>query len=199
MNRLMTIPAALLLFAIGCGERAGLPETETTGTSNAPFETATASATTTGSTGGTVSNMTPADKEFVSRAGMAGLYEVQAANLALQKSANESVREFAQRMLTDHSQANYELQELATVKGLALPTELSGSHKSAIDHLSGLSDAEFDKAYMQHMVADHRSDIAEFERASQTARDNDVRQWAAKILPILKSHATLAMQVAAGV
>lgn len=199
MNRFLTISAPLLVFVIACGERAGLPETATTGTSNAPFETATASATTTASTGGTVSNMTPADKEFVSRAGMAGLYEVQAANLALQNAASDRVREFAQRMLTDHSQANFELQELATVKGLALPTQLSGSHKSAIDHLSGLNGAEFDKAYMQHMVSDHRSDIAEFERASQTARDSDIQGWATRTLPTLKAHATLAVEVAAGV
>jgi putative membrane protein len=199
MKRCVTFFALAILVGLfaGCGERAGLPQTETTGTSNAPMETATASATTTASTGGTVSNLPPADKEFVSRAGMGGLYEVQAANLALERAASPDVQAFAQQMLTDHSQLNHELQELATVKGLALPAELSGSHKAAIDHLRTLSGAEFDRAYMQHTVSDHDHEVAEFERASRSATDQDLRDWAARTLPTLKSHAALAMEVAA--
>lgn len=199
MTRRMTLlgSALLLGFFIACGERAGLPQTETTGTSNAPAASATASATTTASTGGTVSNLPAKDKEFVSTAGMAGLYEVQAANLAVQQATNPDVQAFAQQMLTDHSQINHELQELATVKGLALPTELTGSHKAAVDHLTTLAGAEFDKAYMQHMVSDHDHDIAEFERASASATDQDIKGWAARTLTTLKSHAALAMEVSA--
>src|SRR5687767_15977482 len=83
---------------------------------------------------------------------MGGLAQVQTGNLALQKATNADVKAFAQRMVTDHSKANAELAEFATAKGLALPTELADAHESAFEHLNGLSGAEFDKAYMQHMV-----------------------------------------------
>ncbi|HEV3484004.1 MAG TPA: hypothetical protein VG106_01250, partial [Vicinamibacterales bacterium] len=87
MKYRVVMAAALLAAGIACGERAGQPETETTGTADALSETTTASATTTAVTGGTSTDMTPEDKEFVSKAGMAGLYEVQVGNLAMQKAS----------------------------------------------------------------------------------------------------------------
>jgi len=194
--RITVALAALLLILAGCGEKAGQPETETTGSVQAESQTSdTASATTTGSMGGVTSDMTPDDKEFVSKAGMGGLAEVQMANLALQKASSADAKAFAQRMSTDHSKANNELAQFATTKGLALPTELAGEHKAALDHLNSLSGAEFDKAYMEHMVADHEKDVAEFEKASTGATDADLKAWAGKTLPTLKEHLQMAKDV----
>ena len=181
---------AVVLLAACSGENtSGEPETATTVTTGqSDQQTGTATATTTGSTGGSMSAMTPEDKEFVSKAGMGGLYEVQAGNLALQKAQSAEVKAFAQRMVTDHSQANTELAQLATTKGLALPTELSGDHENTVEHLNGLSGAAFDKMYMTHMVEDHNKDVAEFEKASTTASDADVKAWAGKTLPTLQQH-----------
>jgi putative membrane protein len=194
------ISAVMLLMLAACGGESanttGTPETETTGTAQAVSETSTASATTTGVTGGSVTAMSNEDKEFVSKAGMGGLFEVQAGNLALQKAQSADVKSFAQRMVTDHSKANEELQQLATTKGLALPAELDGQHKSAVDHLTSLSGAEFDKAYMQHMVEDHDKDVAEFDKASTSAQDTDVKTWAGKTLPVLQQHQQLAKDIA---
>jgi putative membrane protein len=132
--------------------------------------------------------MSNEDKEFVAKAGMGGLAEVQMGTLALQKASSADVKAFAQRMVTDHSKANAELAEFATAKGLALPTELVGDTQAALDHLATLSGAEFDKAYMQHMVEDHEKDVAEFDKASTSATDMDLKAWAGKTLPTLKEH-----------
>lgn len=179
---------ALAVLLIGCGEKAGQPKTETTGTAQSVQQTGSATATTTGESGGTVSALTNEDKEFVSKAGMGGMAEVQMGNLALQNASDAGVKAFAQRMVTDHSRANEELSQLATAKGVALPAELGGEHKEAFDHLSSLSGAEFDKAYMTHMVEDHEKDVAEFDKASTSATDADVKAWAGKTLPTLKEH-----------
>ncbi|MEA2489385.1 MAG: putative rane protein [Acidobacteriota bacterium] len=185
--------AAALAACNSQTENAGQPATDTTA-STATSDTMMTStmsdtaATTTGSTGGTISNMSPEDKEFVSKAGMGGMAEVQMGTLASQKGTSADVKAFGQRMVADHSKANAELQQLATTKGLALPTELGGEHKDAFDHLNGLSGAAFDKAYMKHMVEDHEKDVAEFEKASQNAGDADLKGWAGKTLPTLQDH-----------
>jgi putative membrane protein len=186
---------SIMVMLAGCREKAGQPETETTGTTQAAQETSTATATTTGATGGTVSALSPDDKEFMSKAGVGGLAEVKMGNLALAKASSADVKSFGQRMVSDHSKANEELQQLATAKGVALPTELDGEHKGALDHLTSLSGAEFDKAYMQHMVADHEKDVSEFEKASTSASDSDLKAWAGKTLPTLKDHLQLAQTV----
>ena len=184
--------ALTLLIACSQENRTGVPVTETTATTVETMETPPASATTTGESGGTLSAMTADDKEFVVKAGMAGLYEVQAGNLALQKASSANVKAFAQRIVTDHSKANAELTELATTKGLALATELAGEHEDAVRHLASLNGAEFDKAYMEHMVPDHATAVADFEKAATSATDVDLKAWAAKTLPVLKEHAALA-------
>ena len=190
--------ALMLLVACGSEDRTGQPETDTTATTGqSAQETSSATATTTGAGGGTISMMSPDDKEFVTKAGMGGLYEVQAGNLALQNGTSADVKTFAQRMVTDHGKANAELAQLATTKGVALPTELAGEHKTAFDHLSSMSGAEFDKMYMQHMVEDHNKDVGEFEKASTSATDADVKTWAGKTLPTLKEHQSMAKEIAA--
>ena len=189
--------ALVLLAACGAEDRTGQPETDTTATTGqSAQETTTASATTTGSSGGTLSAMSPEDKEFVVKAGMGGLYEVQTGNLALQKAAGAEVKAFAQRMVTDHGKANAELATLATAKGVALPTELEGPEESAYEHLQSLSGAEFDQAYMQHMVEDHNKAVAAFDKASTSAADADVKAWAGKTLPALQEHSAMAKDIA---
>lgn len=195
--RLYAALLAALVWTAACGgEKAGVPETETTGTAQSVSETSTASATTTGATGGSITALSNEDKEFASNAGMDGLFEVQAGNLAVQKASSAEVKAFAQRMVTDHSKASDELSQLATAKGLALPTELDGDHKAALDHLNALSGAEFDKAYMAHMVDDHQKAAAELEKASASATDSDLKTWAAKTVPLLHDHHNLASSIA---
>jgi putative membrane protein len=201
MKNLMTIlGAAAMVLTLACSEKTsdGLPNTETTDT-NAPQsarQTTDSSATTTGSAGGTIANLSDQDKEFAAKAGMSGLAEVQMGNLALQKAQSADVKAYAQRMVADHGRSNDELNALATTKGLALPTELDAEHKSGMDHLNGLSGTEFDKAYMEHMVADHQKAVTEFQTATAGVQDTELKGFAAKTLPVLQDHLQQATTVA---
>jgi putative membrane protein len=199
--KVLAIAAAIVLVTACSREnRDAQPNTETTGSVQSEQQaTDSVSATTTGVTGGTVAAMTNEDKEFVTKTGMGGLAEVQLANLALQKAANTDVKTFAQRMITDHGVANNELAQMATAKGLSLATELTGEHKDALDHLNGLSGAEFDKAYMKHMVEDHEKTVADFDKASTSATDSDLKAWAGKTLPTLQDHLRQAKEIASKV
>jgi putative membrane protein len=197
MNKLF-IAAALLLLSLlaackGQGEAPGEPATDTTNTTGTSATTLTATGSL--STAGTVADVAPAEKEFVSKAGMSGLAEVQQGNLALTKASNAAVKQFAQRMVTDHTKGNEELQTIASAKGLALPTELDDEHKDALEHLNALSGAEFDKAYMDHMVQDHQKAVADFTTTSQTALDAEIKALAAKTLPTLQEHLTQATEI----
>lgn len=146
------------------------------------------SATTTGSTGGSVTALSPADKEFVMKAAQGSLAEVSMGQIAQEKASNADVKAFGLRMINDHGAANRELQQLVTAKGLAMPSEPTEAQKDAAEHVRGLSEREFDRMYMTHMVEDHQKDVAEFERASRESGDADIKAWAAKTLPTLQDH-----------
>src|SRR5690349_22689894 len=78
-----------------------------------------------------------ADKNFVEKAAIGGLAEVQLGNLAQQKAASDQVRQFGMRMVQDHTKANDELKQIASSKGLQLPTALDSKHQKVADKQIG--------------------------------------------------------------
>ena len=132
------------------------------------------------------------DKLFVMNAAKGGLAEVDLGQLAADKGSSDEVKKFGQRMVADHSKANDELKSLAQQKNITLPTALDPKDKAAHDRLAKLSGAAFDRAYMQHMLADHRKDVNEFKHESTMGKDPDVKAWASKTLPTLEDHLKLA-------
>ncbi|MDB6066169.1 MAG: outer membrane protein [Pedosphaera sp.] len=136
--------------------------------------------------------LSSSDYKFVVDAAQGGMAEVSLAQLAEQKAANPDVKQFAARMVQDHSKADQQLTQLASQKGATLPTAIPSSEQREMDRLRNLSGTDFDKAYMDHMVRDHKSDVKEFQRASKRAKDPDVKSFAASTLPTLEDHLRMA-------
>src|SRR3954468_10196010 len=132
------------------------------------------------------------DKTFATEAAHGGLAEVQMGQLALQKATSPQVKEFAQRMVTDHSQANQNLMQLGKSENLNLPTQLDPKHKSEMDRLSAMSGTAFDAAYMQQMVQDHQKTVADFQKQAQSGVDPSLKSFAQKHLPLLQQHLQMA-------
>ncbi len=137
------------------------------------------------------------DQKFITEAATGGKAEVELGKLASERGGSDAVKQFGQKMATDHGKANDELAQLAQQKGITLPTDLDAKHKKLHDRLSKLSGAEFDAAYMREMVRDHDKDVKEFQRESRRGKDPDVKAWAAKTLPTLQEHDQLAKQTQA--
>jgi putative membrane protein len=135
------------------------------------------------------------DAAFMREAFQGGLAEVEIGRLAADRAASLEVKQFGQRMVMDHGAANGELARLATEKGVTLPAEPGPTHVATRDRLAALRGTEFDRQYMAEMVRDHQEDVAAFQREADTGQDPDVRAWAAKTLPVLRDHLSLAQTV----
>ncbi len=140
----------------------------------------------------TSSTASSSDQTFVKKAAEGGMAEVQLGQLAADKASTDEVKKFGQRMVSDHGKANDELKSLAQSKNITLPSDLDAKDKALHDRLAKLSGAAFDRAYMQHMVSDHRKDVNEFKKESTSGRDSDVKAWASKTLPTLEEHLKMA-------
>lgn len=132
------------------------------------------------------------DRKFMMEAATGGMMEVELGRLAAQQGSSDAVKKFGQRMIDDHSKANEELMQLASTKGVTLPTELDAKHKNEVTKLSKMTGADFDRAYSKMMLSDHVKDVAEFEKQSTKANDADLRAFTAKTLPTLQEHLQLA-------
>jgi putative membrane protein len=134
--------------------------------------------------------------KFAPTAAQGGIAEVEMGRLAIEHAADSAVKEFGQRMVTDHSRAGAELTSIAARKQIQLPAEVSSSQKSMMEKLSKLSGAEFDKEYMSEMVKDHEADAKEFQTQANEGTDPDIKAFAVKTLPIIQEHLQMARDVA---
>jgi len=135
-----------------------------------------------------------ADQAFLKEAATGGLMEVELGKLATEKASSAEVKQFGQRMVDDHGKANQQLSTIAQQKNVQVPTELTGKAKGDYDRLSKLSGEQFDRAYMQLMVRDHRKDVSDFRKQSTSAKDADVKSFASQTLPTLEDHLKMAEQ-----
>jgi putative membrane protein len=196
MKRNWIILLALIsFFAFACKKS----ENQVADTGTTTVVTSTDTSATTSTTGTTAASLGDKEKEFVTKAAQGGMSEVSLGQMAAAKATNNDVKEFGNRMVTDHSKANDELKQLATNKGITLPAELGADEKKTEDALSKKSGKAFDKAYMTDMVKDHEKDVAEFQKESKDAQDPDLKAWVTRTLPTLQDHLKMAKQVASKV
>ena len=129
-----------------------------------------------------------AEARFLQSAAHDGMAEVELGRLGQQRGMHDEVKQFAARMVADHGKANDELKALAAAKGVSLPTAIDRKHQRLAEKLNGLSGPDFDREYMQHMLADHRKTVKSFARFARNGKDADVKSFAANTLSTLQSH-----------
>lgn len=152
-----------------------------------------------GTTGAAASTLSQADQTMVKDLAQANMAEVEAAKLAQQKSSNDQVKTYAQKMIDDHTKANDQLQQLAQSKNVTLPTALDSTHRSELKNLSALSGTSFDKKYMsQGGVTDHGKTHALLTRIQKNAKDTDLKTLASNMLPTVDEHWQMAKQMSTG-
>ena len=131
------------------------------------------------------------DRKFLNDAALGGLTEVELGKLAVQKSSDDKVKEFGQKMVDDHTKANDQLKEVASKDNIPVPDSLDSKHQARIDKLSKLSGPQFDKAYLKDQVKDHETDVREFTNEAQNGTDPNVKSFASATVPTLQQHLDL--------
>ncbi|MFB2117872.1 DUF4142 domain-containing protein [Parapedobacter sp. 2B3] len=128
------------------------------------------------------------DADFAVKAADANHAEIELGKLALKKVTDQRLKDFAQRMVTDHQRANDELLAIATRLNITLPPAISEDHVDKQRKLRDKSGDAFAKEYIDIMVKDHDRAVSLFEDAASGARNTDLQAFAAKTLPALKKH-----------
>jgi putative membrane protein len=140
--------------------------------------------------------LSSSDQKFIKEAAEGDMAEVQLGKLAEQKAADNTVKQFAQRMVTDHSQNKRKIEDLAAAQGMNMHESLNAKDKATYDVLQGLSGEQFDTAYMNQMVKDHTHDVNKFKQEESKTKDPVVKDYVKSTLPTLESHLKEAQQIA---
>lgn len=143
--------------------------------------------------------LSKADQKIVMDMAAGNMAEIEMAKLADGKSQNDQVKTFARQMIDDHTKALTEIQQLATTKGVTLPTEIDKKHKAMADKLGAMSGDSFDKAYMKQAgVDDHKKMHGMLASAHKRAKDPDLKALVARIQPTVEQHMKAAQQLKPG-
>ena len=135
------------------------------------------------------------DANFAVAAADGGMLEVALGKLAVKKGMSSAVKKLGAEMVKDHSKANLELKTLAGEKNIALPATMSEKCQKEVSDLDEKKGKDFDKAYADLMVKDHKEDIDEFKKEANDGNDSQVSTWAKNTLPVLEHHLVMAEDV----
>jgi putative membrane protein len=133
-------------------------------------------------------SLNASDVRFIRRAAADEMAEMKLADLAVKKAAAPNVKVYAGMIISDHAEGNKELSKLATAKGVQLSDAIDPKKAATFQRLEQASGAEFDRQFLAEMLKSHKSDVSNYEEASTSARDVDVRAFAGERLPVLRTH-----------
>jgi putative membrane protein len=138
-----------------------------------------------------------ADKSFIKDAMQGNLAEIQMGQLAQKNAGSDEVKAFGKTLEGDHSQSNTKAMQVAAALKVTVPTEPGAKQKQTYERMAKLNGAAFDRQFAQHMIADHKQDIAKFEKAAKS-KDTNVAAYASETLPTLHKHLEMAQSIAQG-
>jgi putative membrane protein len=128
------------------------------------------------------------DAKFATTAADGGMAEVALGKLALTKTSNASIKEFATMMVTDHGKANDELMAIAKTKNITLPAAVDSTHQKKMDELTKMNGKDFDKAYVDAMVDGHKKTLDLMNNEAKDGKDAELKAFAAKTAPVVQAH-----------
>lgn len=129
-----------------------------------------------------------ADETFARKAVAGGQAEVELAVVAQQKASNDNIKQLAQKIEADHKKANDELMAIVNRKNLNIDPKPTAEQIQTRLRLEKLNGAEFDRAYLDTVVKEHEKSIKDFERHMTDGADPELKVFATKWLPELKTH-----------
>ena len=127
---------------------------------------------------------------YVRQTAASDLFEVSAAQAALQKASSDEVRSFARMMIDDHMKAGEQLAEAAKGQDLAasLPTALDARHDQSLRDLANATEQDVDRLYMRIQVEAHTSALKLQQDYSSFGANPALKAIATQRLPVVKRH-----------
>lgn len=127
-------------------------------------------------------------QDFVDKAAVGGMFEVESSKLADTSAQDATVKDFAHMMVSDHTAANTKLKEIAGEQKLSMPAALDAKHQADFDKLNSAKGAAFDTAYVHAQRDAHDEAVSLFEGYAKDGDNASLKTFATETLPTLKMH-----------
>jgi putative membrane protein len=130
-------------------------------------------------------------KAFLEKASMSDMFEIQSSQMALEKSENADIKQFAQQLIADHTKTSQQLKSIVAAENLdadLLADELDEKHEGILENLEDADTGEFDAAFIDAQVNAHSEAVTFFEDYRKSGDNQALQTFAIETLPSLREH-----------
>jgi putative membrane protein len=138
------------------------------------------------------------DANFANTALADGTFEVQMAQRILKDSKDANVRQFAEKMIADHTKVGDELRQLAKAQGMNVTDRLTNEQTGVLGEMEKMTGKSLQTMYIKQAVDGHEAAVSTFNTTAQSSGRPELKAFAAKHLPALKMHLQMAKDLQAG-
>ena len=137
----------------------------------------------------------PLDNDFLIKLASCHNAEIEISKLADKRSASSPVKDFASVLIKDHHAAYEKLGTLLKTRKLGVVTGLEKETRAELKRLGALEGNDFDRAYLQSTIKEHKNAISMFENQVKNGKEQDIRSHAQEMLPDLRKHLSKAEEL----
>jgi putative membrane protein len=142
---------------------------------------------------------TMSDQQFVDFAAQTDMVEANLGQMAGSVASAQPVKDYAQMLVTDHTNDFNQLYTVAQQANLTRPNAIGAEqNKAMIDPFQKLKGAAFDHKYAQEMIAGHTKAIAVYKKEAADAQNPALKSYAEQVLPVLQKHLDAAKALGKG-
>jgi len=138
---------------------------------------------------------------FVTNFAIGDMYEIQSSRIALERAQNPAVRDLAQMLITDHTEASAKLKALVDtgqVTGVTLPTSMDQRRQGMVDNLRSASDEDFDGRYLDQQANAHREALILLNGYQAAGQNEALKAFAEEVEPRIELHLNMINEIDRG-
>ena len=124
--------------------------------------------------------ITELDRQFMMLDASGGIYEINLAALAQQRSSRDDVKAYAAMLIQDHAEYNAALQRLAAAKGVTLPTTMSPDDQKNLNGINLQGGSTFDRSFILEAIRINDEDRKSAADEAAATSDPDIKAFLQK-------------------
>ena len=129
-----------------------------------------------------------ASTAYANAAAIADMYEVEAANIAWERSTSEDVKAYAKMLIADHTATTAKLKVLVDQAEGTLPDSLDDRHEAMIKALKDADDATFNQTFLNQQVEAHTAALKLHKAFAKSGDREEFKTFAAETAKAVEHH-----------
>lgn len=136
--------------------------------------------------------LTETDATFIDKAARSNDFIIATAKLAATQARNPHVKDFAARLVSDHTASQDRLKAIADRHGTTLPDDLNTDEEHVLDSLKAEKGRAFDRDFTALQIADHNDAAPLFQAEAAGGSDPALKTYATDMQAAIQSHLDMA-------